>query len=398
MNFEFLTQIKWKEQIKTSKFWIYLFALSQVCISAYILFDYDISSVKYLPRLISLLFIFLTASGLLYWVFFAFFKRKMLFLPLTLSLAVTNAICILNLYFDPYALDLNNTLNHYLVVLVVPFNFIKVSMDDGNLGWSLALACYLGAGLMIYGNWFLKNKNGFENKYEKQVMYIGGGLYLFLFPIIFVFTHFTFVGTNYQYMQGMLQYTDEAVKVYEKQGKRDFFDIKALKWFPSIKEAENYYKNPNFKNSISNAPTKLDVYNKAVNRLEILQEFGWYEKEPVRYNKMERFHDWIQVSYNFNFDGVKKEEKITWFTEISLVLKNTSANDEDLLRHSVFYMKELKDGSVYVMLDFNRTFKDHKMNYIFNLFFVLYHILYLALFAYLLSMHSNKHMKSKKLT
>lgn len=386
------------DKLKKVSIWIYLFALIQIGISSFILFDYDVSSVKYLPRLVSLLFIFLTAAGLLYWVFFAIFKKKMLFLPLTLSLAITNFLCILNLYFDSYAIGLNNWLNHYLIVIFFPFNFFKVSLDDGNLGWSLAVAAYLGLGLIIYGNWFLKNKNGFENKYEKQVMYVGGGLYLFLFPIIFVFTHFTFVGSNYQYMQGMLQYTNGAVEVYEKQNKRDHFDIKELKWFPDMKSAHNYYLNPEYKNSISNAPTKLDVYNKAMNRFEIFEQYGWYDKEKVNYDTMTRFHDWVQVAYNFNFDEVDKKNKVTWFTEISLVLKNTSENDEDLLRHSVFYIKELKDGSVYVMLDFNRTFKDHKMNYIFNLFFVLYHIIYLALFAYLVSLHSNKRMKGKKLS
>jgi hypothetical protein len=390
-NYNFL------EKIKGVSIWIYLFMFIQIIISGYILFDYDISSVKYLPRLVSLLFIFLTVSGLLYWLFFSLWKKKLLILPLSISLMITNILCILNLYFNSYAAKVNRFLNSILVETSIPMKFVHVSMDDSNISWSLAIAFYLGLGLIIYGNWFIKNRNGFENKYEKQVMYLGGGTYLLLFPIIFVFTHFTFVGTNYQYMQGMLQYTNSAVEIYEKQGKKDFFDIKELKWFPNMKTARNYYSHPDFKAKISNAPTKVAFHKQAIDRMDNLIKHNWFDKNKMTYDNMNDFQDWIQVAYNFNFDGIEKQNKRTWFTSINIVLTNTSENDEDLLRHSTFYLKELPNGSVYAMLDFNRTFKDHKMNYIFNLFFVLYHILYLALFAYLLSLHSNKRMKSKKL-
>lgn len=386
------------KKLSTTQKLLSIYILFQIFGTLLILTDYDLNSTKYLTRVVGLCFIFLTFSGLLYWICLIISKRKILLIPTAISLTITNIVCYFSLYKEHILHDTHVAISQFLIIHIIPARFMEISVKSGDLIWGIALAGYLGLGMIIYGYFFIKNKNGFDNKYEKQVMYLGGGTYLFLFPIIFVFTHFTFVGSNYQYVQSMIRYTDSAVKVYEKKEQRDLFQISELKWFPSLNSAHSYYKSSAFTDTITGVNNKKEFYNKAMNKFDSVIEHGWYQQKKMTYDDMTDFNHWVSIAYNFNMDAVEKDNQRAWYSDLSIVLTNTAEKEQDLLRHSIFYIYEAKDGSVYSVIDFNRTFKDHKMNYIFNLFFVLYHIIYLSLFAYLLQLHNNKHMKGKKIT
>lgn len=241
----------------------------------------------------------------------------------------------------------------------------------------------------------MRKKTDFDNKVEKQLIYVGLGLYLVLFPFVFVFTHFTFVGSNYQYIQGIFQYTDSAVKIYEKDGQKDYFQIKDLRWFPDIHTAVAHYAQPQFTQDILESKNKKAFYDTAIEKLTNLEQNGWQQREKMTYDKMESFHHWVQVAYNFNLEGEDAQTKTIWYSEISPVITDSRKNDQDLLRHSILYLHQTPRGDVYAMFNFDRTFKDHRMNYIFNLFFILYHFIYLGLFVYLITIHDRKHLGNK---
>lgn len=394
---EAILSVNWKSLIKNPRFYLILFFISQIGGALFILMDYDSLSVKYLPRTVSMFFILTVVFGLLYFLFIWIIRKKLFLLPASIALLLTNIVVYKTLYEDFTVIEIHSFFNQIMLYTLLQLKFIKVSLEDSNLMWGIIVAAYIGIGMMIYGNWFIQSKKGFDNKYEKQVMFLGGGLYLFLFPIIFVFTHFTFVGSNYQYMENQLVYTHSAVNIYDKQNKTDFFDIKDLKWFPNIKEAKEYFGNESFLKSASSADEKLDFYKNFLLTLDKIETKGWEDKPKLKYDFIEHFSDWVQISYNFNFYGEVKEPKIAWKTDIAYVFSNRTVNDQDLLRHAIYYIKEREDGSLYIMYDLSRVFKDHKVNYIFNLFFVLYHFIYWGLFAYLVKIHNNKHMKGKKL-
>lgn len=390
--------INWKDLFKSPRFYLILFFISQVAGCIFILFDYDSLSVKFLPRTVSMFFILTVVFGLLYLLSILILRKKLFFLPASIALFLTNILVYKTLYEDFTVIEVHSFLNQVMLYTVFQLRFIKVSLEDSNLMWGIIVAGYLGLGMLIYGNWFITSKKGYENRYEKQVMYLGGGLYLFLFPVIFIFTHFTFVGSNYQYMENQLMYTNAAINIYEKQNKTTGFEIDKVQWFPNISEAYKYYKAPQFLESASSADEKLDFYKNFIIALEKIEANGFQDKEKIKYDHIEHFSDWIQVAYNFNFNGEIQDKKISWRTDIAYVFSNNTINDQDLLRHAIYYIKEANDGSIYVMYDLSRVFKDHKINYIFNLFFVLYHFIYWGLFAYLIRLHNNKHMKGKKLT
>lgn len=377
------------------KYWLAGLLLSQVAFQGYVLLDYDLNSVKFLPRVVSLLFIALIVDTVCFSVFFFLLRKRIFKLPATLGLLVANILIYLTLYHNQFSFGFNQWLGDWLINHIFHVKFINVAVSDGNLSWGVALGTYIGIGLIIYGQWFVRKKTDFDNKVEKQLIYMGLGLYLVLFPFVFVFTHFTFVGSNYQFMQAILKYTDSAVHIYETDKQHNNFEIKELRWYPDLTTAIASFKEEGFKQRVATSKNKTEFYNASIEKLERLQEHGWYDKPKITYDKMERFHDWAQVSYNFNLDGVDKKSQTIWYSEISTVLFAARKNDEDLLRHSVLYLHQSPDGSVYAMMDFNRVFKDHKMNYIFNLFFVLYHLIYLGLFVYLITLHDKKHLGGK---
>lgn len=379
----------------SEKYILPLLLVSQLLIQVYFLLDYDISSVKFLPRIVSLVFVALIVNGVCFSVFFFIFRKRIFKIPAILGLFLSNVLIYITLYQKDLSFTISQGLGDILVNGVLRFRFVNVAVSDGNLSWAIALGVYVGIALLIFGQWFVRKKTDFDNKVEKQLIYMGLGLYLVLFPFVFVFTHFTFVGSNYQYIQGIFQYTDSAVKIYEKQQQRDYFQIKDLRWFPDIHTAVAHYSQPIFTQDIMESKNKKSFYEAAIEKLHNLDKNGWQQREKMTYDKMESFHHWVQVAYNFNLEGEDAENKTIWYSEISPVITDERKNDQDLLRHSILYLHQTPQGDVYAMLNFDRTFKDHRMNYIFNLFFILYHFIYLGLFVYLITIHDRKHLGNK---
>lgn len=369
--------------------------ISQLLTQLYFLFDYDISSVKFLPRVVSLVFVALIVNAVCFSIFFFIFRKRIFKIPATLGLFLSNVLIYITLYQKSLSFTISQGLGDILINALFRIRFVNVAVSDGNLSWAVALGVYVGIALLIYGQWFVRKKTDFDNKVEKQLIYMGLGLYLVLFPFVFVFTHFTFVGSNYQYIQGIFQYTNSAVQIYEQDNQKDYFQIRELHWFPDIHTAVEYYKQPGFTQNIMNSKNKKSFYYAAIDKLNNLDNQGWKEEEKMRYDKMKSFHHWVQVAYNFNLEGESVKDKTLWYSEISPVITDERKNDQDLLRHSILYLHQTPRGDVYAMFEFDRTFKDHRMNYIFNMFFILYHIVYLGLFVYLITIHDKRHLGKK---
>ena len=328
-------------------------------------------------------------------LFFFIFRKKNFLIPATLGLFLSNILIYFTLYQEKISFFISQGLGDLMINDIFKVRFINASVSDGNLSWAIAFAFYVGCAMLIYGQWFIRKKTDFDNKVEKQLIYMGLGLYLVLFPFVFCFTHFTFVGSNYQYIQGILQYSNSAVQIYEKEHQTDYFQIKDLRWFPNMETAVQYYKSPLFTSNIMNSKNKKIFYETSINKLDELKNNGWVDDEKMTYDKIDSFHHWVQIAYNFNLEGKVAKNKTLWYSEISPVIKDKRENDQDLLRHSILYLHQTNNGDVYSIFSFDRTFKDHKMNYVFNMFFILYHFVYLGLFYYLITIHSKKHLSKK---
>lgn len=364
--------------------------------------DYNINSVRFLTRFFSLIFVVLIVNGLCFGTTFIAIRKKQFYLSAISGMILSNTALYLILYQFKTIVLINKFLDDTIINSIVPIRFVNVSAK-GNFAWVPMLATYVGILLLVYGQWFVKAKADFDNKAQKRLVFMGLGLYLLLFPFVFIFTHFSFVGSNFQYIQDQLKYTNQNVQIYSANAQRDYFNNQELKWFPNIEQAVKYYRDPLFakRNQIfdDNKVDQQEYFENALHHLEqaqYLSQNGWHDKEKLRYANIQNFNQWVQIAYNINFDGVDGKSKTMWFADLvgpeAFSTKNVR---EDIFRHCILYIKENEDKSVYVMLDFNRVFKDHKINYIFNTFFVVFHFIYIALFGYLITLHNDYNIRKK---
>lgn len=401
------------------KKWNFLFFIA-VCFQLYLL-KYDIHSVKFLPRLVSLIFIALSLNAVLFTTFFLIFRRREFYKPCALALICADAAIYVTLNYPTVYDYFGVVMDTLLVKKLIPVHFVQVAVSDGNLFWSLMLGLYISIFLFVYGNWFIRNKkldDGFW-KIERQFFYTGLGLYGILVPFIFIFTHFTFVGSNYLYMEGLLKYTDKVVAFYDKENRQDNFQLKDLHYFPTLDSALKFYQDKAYvariitgKNSyvptkedltnplversrIISGDNKADFYMTSMDKLQQLKDKGFENPKKLTYETITRFHDWVQVAYNVSFNGQNQEHQKLWYQEITPTVLQAKEQQEDVLRHSILYVQKAHAGGYYIYFTLDRTFKDHKMNYIFNFFFVLFHVLYISFFIYLLNLHKKKNLSKK---
>jgi hypothetical protein len=364
--------------------------------------DYNFNSVRFSTRFFSLVFVILIVNGLCFSLTFFLIRKKQFYISAISGMALSNSILFLILYKFKLMVLINKFLDDTLINSYIHIRFINVSAK-GNFAWVPLLAAYLGIALLIYGRWFIKSKTDFDNKAQKRLIFMGLGLYLFLFPFVFIFTHFSFVGSNFQYIQDQLKYLDKNVTIYQQNNQHDFFNNQELKWFPNIDNAITYYKDPRFvtKNQIydDNKIDQQEYYESALTHLNETKHYingTWKDKNTLSYSNMKNFSQWIQVAYNINFDGANAKNKTLWYSDlVGPEAFSTKNIREDLVRHCILYVRENNDKSVYVMLDFNRTFKDHRINYIFNTFFIVFHLFYLSLFVYLIYLHNSFNIRKK---
>lgn len=362
-----------------------------------LLFKQDIHSTKFLPMFVGMLFITLTVNLSLYAVFFLAFRKKEFYRPAFFTMILSAIAIYIALNYQALYERIGVIMNTILVEHLWPFRFVKVSLIDGNLLWTFMLALYIGIFLMIYGNWFVRHKklqDGFW-KIERQLMYTGLGLYGVLAILVFIFTHFTFVGSNYMYIENSLRYVDKIVDYYDDIGEKENFAIKDLKYFNDVGSLKSFYGAPIFKNRVATGKNKIEFYNSAYYLIEDLERNGFHDIPAMKYEDISRFHDWLQISYNLNLRKSLVSEKKLWYTEITPTVLSSKHEEEEVLRHSVLYIKQGKSGGYYAYFTLDRTFKDHKVNYIYNLFFVLFHVFYIGFFIYLLNIHRKNNLSKK---
>ncbi len=298
-----------------------------------------------------------------------------------------------NRNFDIYYL-INTYMDNLLVRYAMPFQFIQASIRGGSQLWAFMLSFYVGIILLIYGNWFVnkrKNKDGLW-KIERQVLWTGLGVYGIINIMIWVFTHFSFVGSNYIYMHQSLKHVDQIVTYYDSKKEHNIFNLKELHFFKTKEDLLNYYKNPMFQER-ANQEDRIGFLNGSLNVIERFENPGTIEN-GLTYDKMERFHDWMSVVMNSKNLGQDKQKNTVWNIELSPAIY-VEPQYQDVTRHSLMYVKKASDGSgYYSYIVFDRVFKDMKQNYFFNLMFGLFHLIFIPLFIYLLFLHKKNNLKN----
>lgn len=362
-----------------------------------LLFKQDIHSPRFLTTFTSILFVSLTFNFAFYVLVFLFRRKKEFykngFYTLIPSILGTGMALNFPSLYGPF----EQKINSFLVTSVWPYKFMQVSLHDGNFVWLLMLGLYLGLFFIIYGYWFVRNKkhdnpDGFW-KIDRQLMFLGLGVYGCISIFIFIFTHFTFVGSNYIYMENEFRYVDKMADHYEQINEQNNFSVKELHYFKNIEEVKNFYQEPAFANRMMQGQNRTDFYKTAISFINSSTEQKFPSFSLMTYQNMQRFHDWIEISDNFNFMGSTQDKM--WYAELTPLDVIYKGDSHDVLRHSLLYIKKTIHGGYYVYFVQDRTFKDFHMNNIFNIFFIIFHLVYIALFIYLLRIHRKVNLNKK---
>lgn len=371
----------------------------------FLIFNYEQNSVHFLPRLyfIALHYAFLDA---VFFIFtYVFYRRRDIWVPLAVATTLTNISIGTGLYGVEIVSEIFHHFGDWLVKDIWNIKFLNISMTGSSFSWMLAASIYVGIALIIYGRYFIKSKVNFETKIEKQIIFQGLGLYAIIIPLAFVFTHFTFVGSSFQYLQGLLQYNSKAISIYEKQHQHDHFKFRNTQWFPDLKSVISYYSSDEYKKNVNlyglsdkSFNEKLEFYVKVMNAIHTIKEKGFTDSEDVSYDTMKTIPEWFQVAYDFKFNGSSQKDKTFWMSDVLVtnVAAFSAESVEDVTRHAIFYIKQAQDGSFYVFFDYNRNFKDEHYNYIFNNIFILFNLTYISLFLYLIHIHRKERLANRK--
>lgn len=351
-------------------------------------------SIRFGPKLIDSLFTYFSFNAPFFIISFIIFRKnfsKCIFFGQLFGGIVM--FVLWQRHFEVYYL-INSWMDDLLVRYAMPFKFITASINGGSQLWSFMLSFYGGVILLIYGNWFINKKRVKDGlwKIERQVLWTGLGVYGIINILIWVFTHFTFVGTNYIYMHQSVKYVDRIVEFYDNKQEKERFALKELRYFKNKDELLAYYKHPLFMER-ANQKDRIGFLNGSLSVIERFDQPGANIEIGISYNNMERFHDWMSVVMNWKHLGQDRQKNSVWNVELSPAIY-VDPKYQDVTRHSLMYVKKAKDGGYYGYIVFDRTFKDFRQNYIFNLLFGLFHLIFIPLFIYLLHLHKKKNLQN----
>lgn len=357
------------------------------------LFPWDPDSTKFVPRVIDSMFLLVSYTAGTFILCFLLLRKRLL-LALFVAQLVGTFLLAITIHKQFGLFDIvNRWMDGSLVVPVFDLQFVRASTSFGSQLGPFFYGLYAGIALLIYGNWFVRNRrlNDGYWKIDRQVIWTGLGVYGIINLLIWMFTHFSFVGSNYVNMESMMKYVDRVVDQYDQEDRRDLFAIRELRYFESFEQVKAFYGRPEFL-ARAGGNDRKDFYNAVYNRLDWLEKQGFRSPGDMSYDKMGRFHDWMSVLFNTNYNGVDSVAKKAWMLELSTAITN-APHWQDVTRHSLFYVKQRSNGHYYVYFSFDRSFKDYRSNYLFNVFFILFHLAFLPLFAYLVYLHRRENLK-----
>jgi hypothetical protein len=329
-------------------------------------------------------------------LFYIFSLKRNILRTLLFASILANIVFYFSI--DDKIAPVSTFLGEILIHSALPFNFVKVAVHEEILVWSIPVAFYIGVFLIIYGYFFVKKSLDYKSIFERKITYMGFGVYLCVLPFVFFVTHFTSVGSYYQYGLNELLFTNKMVKSYELKNQHENFQLKELHWFATKKDALDFYTKPTFieKIDIQDNKNKKRFYERSVSLLKNNIDNGWNTMEPdKKYQDIEEFDEWIQFAYNFKFSGSSKAEKSLWLYNIIPLAKENKKIAQESGRTAIFFLHESKTEGFYARLIFERAFKDNRANLIFNYIFILYHFVFFTAFYFLLKTH-NKKLSPKK--
>lgn len=330
-------------------------------IAAFTYLNFDINNQFFFRDNIQRTFIYLTGIALITGLSCLFMKNISI-IKIKLAALVANILLIpLFMIFIDNAEILNLP-----VYYIFNIHFIQTIIKNDNspfwlIGTIIILAVAFGI-RAFYFSYISKDKLNTN----QQILLYGLLTYLILIPSIWVFTHFTYVSSNFFYLNTHIN----TISSLMNQNK---FENKNIKYFNNFYDLQSHYLNePKYsehkKRMLKNYFTQLETYFK--NQFQI--NMGYYD--------VKTFNDWVDFTLNQSHIG--KNNSTFYFYSLYIPEEYDSEN----LSHVVILIKP-ENNQLKSYLIFDPSFKALNKNFIFNTFYILFHIVYLSLWFWLIRIH-----------
>lgn len=253
------------------------------------------------------------------------------------------------------------------------FHFVQTILDhDNSPFWLMGFIIVASALLGIKFFWKSYIQKSSLDVSTQQIVNYGMLTYLILVPTIWIFTHFTYVTSNFFYMNVYTNIVNTIMEDRSIAKKTDNF-----KTFNNFEELKAHY---------------LSSYESQQNKKGRLYQY-LMEYESIRANNFNfpkmgyydvaSFDDWVDFTLNQRHKGYNSEKGIYY----SYALFIPKEYDHEPLSHVIISIKENKDQSFTSYIAFDQSFKNLKKNYFFNVIYIIFHIAFIAFWLWIIRIH-----------
>lgn len=272
-----------------------------------------------------------------------------------------------------------NQLNQ-LVYVVFPIPLAKVILPQGDGSPFFAITVIMLNIIVMTARNALATYR--EDRVMRSLVNNGLAIYGFLAIVVWIFMHFTYVGSHVFYMSSHFQIVKAMIERSAELGK----PLGPVKVFDSDAQLTKYYDEKLghlSKTKSAELEEKMRVFNG-------IRHAG-FPNEQLTWGAMHDFWDWMQMVFNLDMHGY--EGNFYWQMGV-VVPKGDDYGDE---RISHWFLVTLnKDGKIYAYADFNPTFKAKEQNHIYNFLYICAHILFMSAFGYLVYLHRKRFPKVER--
>ena len=223
--------------------------------------------------------------------------------------------------------------------------------------------------LRLFRKSIIKNE---VDKSLQQIVNYGLLVYMILIPTIWVFTHFTYVTSNFFYMNTSSNMVNSILASEKKELYNESFNEfrNFQHMFEFYEEAYDYDEH-----LWSNLRTYLYDFLRAYEKN--------FQFDKMHYYDVVDFEDWVDFTLNQRHMGYIENENIFYFYHLYIPEKY----NEIPLSHLIFSVKIKYDGSLISYLNFDPEFKKYKKNYLFNIIYIIFHIVFIVFWLWLIRIH-----------
>lgn len=355
-----------KEYLRTEKV-LNIAILVVLGMTLYFRAIWDIDSHRFIRDNVQYTYIY--STGLLMFIaLMSAFSKKLNRYRLKLYFLISALLMTFGFAIFASAADILNIPIYYIFQI----HFVQTILTHDNSPFYLIGFTIISSVILALRLFWKSAKKDDVDKSVQQIIQYGLLVYMILIPTIWIFTHFTYVTSNFFYMNA----SSNMVNTILAEEKTELYNDK-FKEFQNFQDMFKFYEDK----------YGADEHQWVTLRTYLYDFLQSYEKDfnydGMHYYDVVDFEDWVDFTLNQRHMGYLPEDKIFYFYHLFIPEKY---NDIPL-SHLIFSVKIQDDGTLISYLNFDPEFKKLKKNYLFNIIYIIFHIVFIAFWLWLIRIH-----------